>query len=108
VCDRFVCPRRIFVVMSRLKFAPVLAAIALGLVGCGSTGTLSLSSPSRITLTKAQTGASVRCKNDRMTSAGHVPTRGRQVIYVSNYSGYAAALSLARRADGSLVAQCSG
>jgi hypothetical protein len=107
-CDGSVCPCRIFVAMSRLKFAPVLAAIALGLVGCGSTGTLSLSSPSRVTLTKAQTGASVRCKNDRMFSVGHVPTRGQRVIYVSNYSGYAPALSLIRRADGSLVARCSG
>ena len=94
--------------MSRLKIAPMLAAIALGLVGCGSAGTLSLSSPSRVTLTKAQTGARVQCKNDRMVSVGHVPTRGQRLIYVSNYSGYAPALSLVHRADGSLVAQCTG
>ena len=94
--------------MSSSKIAPVFAAIALGLVGCGSAGTLSLSSPSRVTLTKAQTGAPVQCKNDRMVSVGHVPTRGQRLIYVSNYSGYAPALSLVHRADGSLVAQCTG
>src|SRR3954467_4429296 len=102
--------------MRQRRFLIVVVAILVGggaVVGAfalrshTSAQTLTFRSPTKVTLAKAQTGASVSCRNARMTTIGRVPAPGRPAVaWVSNYSGYAPALSLTRRSDGSLVVSC--
>jgi len=103
--------------MRQRRFLIVVVAI---LVAGGATGsvfalrsrsseptTLTFRSPTIVTLTKAQSGASVICKNARMTTKGRVPAAGQPAHgWVSNYSGHAPALLLRHRSDGSLVVHC--
>jgi hypothetical protein len=97
----------------------LIAVLAFLVVGGSVVGALALRSrsperpltfrsPTKITLAKAQTGAPVSCRNARMTTMGRVPGPGQPVrAWVSNYSGYAPALLLTRRSDGSLVVHCN-
>jgi hypothetical protein len=99
--------RRLLVVATALLIGGGAAVGGLVLRSRSPLRPLSFRSPTKVVLAKAPTGASVICRNARMTTAGRVPAPGQPLlVWVSNYSGYAPALSLARRSDGSLVVQC--
>src|ERR1700759_5168025 len=96
--------RRVLVVAVALLLLVGAAVGGVVLRSRSSLRPLVFRSPTSVVLAKAPTGARVTCPNARMTTTGRVPTRGQPLlVWVSNSSGYAPALSLTRRSDGSLV-----
>lgn len=98
-----------------MSIAPFLAA-GLVLTGCGSARTvMTFKTPTKITLANAQTGARIACQrgpispvmpNGRLIT-GAVPAPGKTAGGVNGLDGNGIDLYLARKADGSLVVNCS-
>ena len=100
---------------SSLALAPYLVA-GLVLTGCGSAhAVMTFKTPTKITLARAQTGAHIACQrgptshvmpNGRLV-AGAVPAPSKTAGWVNGLDGDGIDLYLARKADGSLVVNCS-
>ena len=95
----------------------LIAVLAFLIVGGSVAGALTLRSrtpvrpltfrsPTKVILAKAQTGASVSCRNARMATLGRVPSPGQSRGFAQNWGGFAPGLSLTRHPDGSLVVAC--
>jgi hypothetical protein len=95
--------------------APFLVAVLI-LAGCGSAHVvMTFKTPTKITLANAQTGARIACQrgptstvmpNGRLIT-GAVPPPGKTAAGVNGLDGNGIDLYLARKADGSLVINCS-
>ena len=107
-----------------MRFALCLPLLILGsiLVGCWSAQTaVTFRAPTSIKLANAQTGANVACQKGPGPAPGHtlpngrlvvgtVPAPGKTMGWVNGLGappGGGINLALTRRADGSLVVNCS-
>jgi hypothetical protein len=97
------------------SLAPFLLA-GLVLAGCGSAhAVMTFKTPTKITLANAQTGARIACQrgptspvmpNGRLIT-GAVPAPGKTAGGLNGLDGNGIDIYLDRKADGSLVANCS-
>jgi hypothetical protein len=95
--------------MKRVAICALSVVVGAAVAGCGSTRSaqsLAFTSPTKVTLAKAETGAHVVCRNDRESTMGTVPAPGEQHGFVANLGGNAPGLFLARRSNGSLFVRC--
>jgi hypothetical protein len=96
--------------MKTVAICVLFVVLGLGIASCGSARpvrTLLFTSPTKVTLAKADTGAHVVCRNDRESTTGTVPAPGDQHGFVANFGGNAPSLVLIRGQHGSLVVNCS-
>jgi hypothetical protein len=101
----------------------VLALAGFGLAACGSGAkptahyrtppettqggsTLTLTSPTTLTVASATTGALVRCTNHGIAAGARVPSPGHGVGGSADGTSASATLTLTRNSDGSLVVSC--
>ena len=96
--------------MKAVAICALFVVVGLGVTSCGSAHsarTLTFTSPTKVTLAKADTGAPVVCRNDRESTEGAVPAPGEHHGFVANFGGNAPSLVLIRGQHGSLVVTCS-
>lgn len=81
--------------------------MGLVLSGCGGARVSTFKAPTRVTLTKAQTGSEIVCRKGQNSVTGIVPAPGHAHGWVNGLDLLGVSVALTRHADGSLAVNCS-